>query len=93
MMTRPPKRPRDTNQLAKMVVEMATGDEHDAPSKKVVPGNSTGGKNVLVCSQKPSGGQSQKKALVHAGEKIVLFGRRQNSHSVLIDEAGAKARA
>ena len=26
-MTRPPKRPRDTNQLAKMVVDIATGEE------------------------------------------------------------------
>ena len=29
MMTKPPKRPRDPNQLAKMVVDLATGDASD----------------------------------------------------------------
>lgn len=28
-MTKPPKRPRDPNQLAKMIVDIATGEESD----------------------------------------------------------------
>jgi hypothetical protein len=45
-----PKRPRDPNQLAKMIVDIATGEAEDAvsaskrsPSKKRI-GGSTGGK-------------------------------------------------
>ena len=38
-----PKRPRDTNQLAKMVVDMSTGelrnDSHDAPSGRAKGGH------------------------------------------------------
>lgn len=34
-MTTPPKRPRDTNQLAKLIVDLATGEAHeDAPAVK-----------------------------------------------------------
>lgn len=33
-MTKPPKRPRDPNQLAKMVVDLATGE---APSRELSP--------------------------------------------------------
>ena len=36
-MTKPPKRPRDPNQLAKMMIDIATGEEpeKDPPSRKV----------------------------------------------------------
>ncbi len=31
-MTKAPKRPRDPNQLAKLIVDIATGDAEDAPA-------------------------------------------------------------
>jgi hypothetical protein len=33
---KPPKRPRDPNQLAKFVADIATGEHHDGPSAAVV---------------------------------------------------------
>lgn len=44
-MTRTPKRPRDTNQLAKMVVDIATGEQVEQKRTVSVPGNSSGGRN------------------------------------------------
>ena len=41
-MSRTPKRPRDTNQLAKMVVDLATGEAEDSVSGPL--GGSPGGK-------------------------------------------------
>lgn len=38
-----PKRPRDTNQLAKMLVGLATGDQTDPlPTKKAIAGRAGG---------------------------------------------------
>jgi hypothetical protein len=39
-----PKRPRDTNQLAKMIVDIATGDASDAPVSAKAKAGSKGGK-------------------------------------------------
>lgn len=39
-----PKRPRDTNQLAKRILDIATGESPDAPPAKSVPGRAAGGK-------------------------------------------------
>ena len=41
-MTDKPKRPRDANQLAKFIVDVATGDAADAETKKAV-GQQKGG--------------------------------------------------
>ena len=39
-----PKRPRDSNQLAKMILDLATGDRAEpAPKDGAVPGRAAGG--------------------------------------------------
>ncbi|PPD41251.1 MAG: histone H1 [Methylocystis sp.] len=37
MTTKPPKRPRDPNQLAKLVVDIATGEGQDAHDSDKIP--------------------------------------------------------
>ena len=45
-MPKTPKRPRDPNQLAKLVVDLATGSRPpDTVTRTSVPGNSKGGHN------------------------------------------------
>lgn len=39
-----PPRPRDPNQLAKHILDLATGEKTDPPAKKSVPARSAGGK-------------------------------------------------
>lgn len=39
-----PKRPRDPNQLAKRILDLATGDAQELSSAKSVPGRAAGGK-------------------------------------------------
>jgi hypothetical protein len=44
-MPKHPKRPRDPNQLAKLLLDLATGDATEsAATKKAVPGRAIGGK-------------------------------------------------
>lgn len=43
-MTKPPKRPRDPNQLAKMVVDIATGENQEAAVVSVSQRGAEGGK-------------------------------------------------
>lgn len=54
-MTQTPKRPRDSNQLAKMILDLATGDAAEPIVKTVSPlGRAAGGK---------AGGAARAKAL------------------------------
>jgi hypothetical protein len=54
-MTKQPKRPRDPNQLAKMILDLATGDAAEPkPEAGAVPGRAAGGKK---------GGPARAKAL------------------------------
>jgi len=43
-MTTAPKRPRDPNQLAKLIADIATGDATDAPPREKAEGQVKGGK-------------------------------------------------
>jgi len=36
-MTKPPKRPRDANQLARMIVDLATGEREDEKPEPLTP--------------------------------------------------------
>lgn len=43
-MTKTPRRPRDSNQLAKMILDLATGDKAEpAPKDGAVPSRAAGG--------------------------------------------------
>ena len=39
-----PPRPRDTNQLARFILDLATGEKSDPPPRKTVPARAAGGK-------------------------------------------------
>lgn len=43
-MTKPPNRPRDSNQLAKMILDLETGDKAEpAPKSNAISGRAAGG--------------------------------------------------
>jgi hypothetical protein len=53
-MTKPPKRPRDANQLARMVVDLATGEKTERAPESLTPaqeiaraGGNAGGRPAL----------------------------------------------
>ena len=61
-MDKPPKRPRDPNQLAKLITGMATGEIEKEPKKA---------KNEAAVSLGKKGGQARAKSLTPAQRKAI----------------------
>ena len=60
-MAKTPKRPRDTNQLAKMIVDIATGEQPDTPAD-----DDTEGKDPAAIARGRKGGKKGGKARAEA---------------------------
>ena len=70
-MTRAPKRPRDTNQLGKLVVDIATGEAEDKAETKPVDGRKrlAGLKGGAARAQAPDSQERSRTARVAAGAR------------------------